>query len=79
VPSIMVEYRPKCRDFMASIELEDYVIKTSDFTEQTFWPLFERLRAESKRVCAQAEERILLYKRLQFAEAQKLEASLIAA
>lgn len=27
-PSIMLEYRPKCRDFMASLELENYSIRT---------------------------------------------------
>ncbi len=32
IPSLMMEYQPKCRDYMASIGMEKYVIKTSEFT-----------------------------------------------
>lgn len=72
VPSVMVEYRPKCRDFMASIGLEDYVIKTSDFTKEAFFELFEGLRTAADDYVAQAESRMLQYKQLQFAQAEKL-------
>ena len=31
IPSLMIEYGPKCKDFMASLNLERYTIKTLDF------------------------------------------------
>ena len=33
VPAISLEYRPKCRDFCASIDWEDYCVKTSELRE----------------------------------------------
>jgi hypothetical protein len=72
IPSIMVEYRPKCRDFMKSLDLEDYVIRTSEFTHKTFMTLHSKLIHNMQYVESHAESRILEYKHLQFARANQL-------
>jgi len=41
VPSIMLEYRPKCRDFMASVGLERYCIRTDELESQNLASLVE--------------------------------------
>ncbi len=72
VPSIMVEYRPKCRDFMASVGLEDYVVKTSELNLKDFMYLYEQLQNTQAAVISSVESRMLEYKHLQFARAKKL-------
>lgn len=42
-PAVMVEYRPKCRDFMESIQMEDFVIRTDQFTPQKAKEYVEQL------------------------------------
>jgi len=39
VPSIMLEYRPKCRDYMMSIGQEDYTIRTDKFKAEDVWDI----------------------------------------
>jgi len=36
-PSLMVEYRPKCRDYMQSIGQDEATIRTDRFTAETAW------------------------------------------
>lgn len=72
VPSVMVEYRPKCRDFMKSVGLEDYVIKTSDFTAESFAERFGQLAGRADDYVALAETKMLEYKQKQFAQAEAL-------
>jgi polysaccharide pyruvyl transferase WcaK-like protein len=72
VPAIMIEYRPKCRDFMASLGLEDYVIKTSDFQLRPFMKIYDRLQKNYDLVNSLAESRILEYKHMQFERAKEL-------
>jgi len=37
VPSVMLEYRPKCRDFMLSIDQQDNNIRTDEFKADYVW------------------------------------------
>jgi hypothetical protein len=37
VPSIMLEYRPKCRDYMMSIGQEDSTVRTDKFKAEDVW------------------------------------------
>jgi len=39
VPSIMIEYRPKCRDFMASIDQEHATIRSDEFRADHAWSM----------------------------------------
>ncbi len=43
VPSIMIEYRPKCRDFMASMGLEEYVVRSDSIEVDHLVSLSESL------------------------------------
>lgn len=43
VPTVMLEYRPKCRDFMQSIEHEHNVIKTDELRGEQIWELVRHL------------------------------------
>lgn len=72
VPAIMIEYRPKCRDFMASIGLEDYVVKTSEVEFKPFMKLYDRLQKNHTVIRSQSESQILEYKHIQATEAKKL-------
>ena len=76
VPSIMVEYRPKCLDFMSSVGLEEYVVKTSDFTLKDFLKLYEKVQKNHGKIKSETETRILEYKHIQFEHAKKLSAIL---
>jgi polysaccharide pyruvyl transferase WcaK-like protein len=40
-PSIMLEYRPKCRDYMESIGQGRFTFKTSDFRAGELWEIVE--------------------------------------
>jgi len=42
-PAIMLEYRPKCRDFMASIDMEQFNIRTDEFKASKVKDLVEEL------------------------------------
>lgn len=64
-PAIMIEYRPKCRDFMASIGMENFNLKTDEFCLERITPLFtelydnlEKYRVESNRVCLDFKSKI---------------------
>jgi hypothetical protein len=39
VPSVMVEYRPKCRDYMRSINQEDATIRSDEFDGVAAWDM----------------------------------------
>ena len=39
VPSLMLEYRPKCRDYMMSIGQEDKTIRTDQFKAEDVWDI----------------------------------------
>jgi polysaccharide pyruvyl transferase WcaK-like protein len=39
VPSVMVEYQPKCRDYMASIAQEDATVRTDQCRAELIWEM----------------------------------------
>lgn len=59
VPSIMLEYRPKCRDFMASVGLERYCLRTDELDDHELVSLVESVSAKRsdfiKKFCQAAE------------------------
>lgn len=74
VPSIMVEYRPKCRDYMKSIGQESLVVRADEFVASEVWA----------RACEIAENRELhsidlRRKVLEMQEYQRSEAQGLAA
>ncbi len=61
-PAVMVEYRPKCRDFMTSIGMEKFNIRTSDFSTETVMPFFTELYANLEEYRSKANKACLDYK-----------------
>lgn len=78
VPSVMIEYRPKCRDFMASVDLEDYVIRTDQFTAETAATMVERLLRDRQAVLEKLEKRIANHRSTQSAIAGIVREFLVA-
>lgn len=77
VPSVMVEYQPKCRDFMASVDMEQYIIKTSDFTPDAVQKLVGELIAKTPQLQKKLDTRIMGYKKIQSDIARRLESQLL--
>jgi len=57
-PAVMVEYRPKCRDFMSSIDMEHFNLRTDEFNVEKCKALVDELyldldsiRFKSNRLC----------------------------
>lgn len=46
VPSVMLEYRPKCRDYMMSIGREDHVVRTDEFKAEAVWDFVKLLSSQ---------------------------------
>ena len=58
VPSLMLEYRPKCRDFMASVGLQQYTVRTDAFTAQIGEAMVNELARRRTEISAQLDCRI---------------------
>ncbi len=50
VPSVMLEYRPKCRDYMASIGQEDATLRSDRFRADEAWELINAWDSDRCRV-----------------------------
>jgi polysaccharide pyruvyl transferase WcaK-like protein len=77
IPSIMVEYQPKCHDYMASIGMQDCVIKTSDFDESWVLEKLEYLSSHEFVVRAELDFQVLKYRKLQHRLASRLSQSVL--
>ncbi len=44
VPSIMIEYRPKCRDFMMSLELDNYSVTTESCNTENLMNVLDNIK-----------------------------------
>ena len=58
VPSIMLEYRPKCRDFMESVGQGDYTIRTDQYCGHAMWGKLLEMGADRGRLSASLRVRI---------------------
>jgi len=65
VPSIMMEYRPKCLDFMTSMGLESFNIRTSEVNSHKLFVLIESLLSQELIVSKKIEKKMLDFKKLQ--------------
>lgn len=72
IPAIMIEYNPKCRDFMASMDLEKFVIKTSEFKQEKAEKLLKQLISSYDKIQTQIDKKILYYKKLQYKYAKEI-------
>ena len=65
IPSLIIEYDPKCKDFMASLNLERYTIKTSDFKLNIVKRHINNLIKNREKIQQKLNEKIIMYKKKQ--------------
>lgn len=64
-PAIMVEYRPKCRDYMLAMEMPQYDYRCDDLNQQTMIDAVIKLSEDSRSYQEQLSTKISEFKRLQ--------------
>jgi polysaccharide pyruvyl transferase WcaK-like protein len=72
VPSIMLEYRPKGLDFMASLGLERFNVRTSDVEPKALLELLSDLVGRGDHWSQTIQQEVAKYKRLQETRARQL-------
>jgi polysaccharide pyruvyl transferase WcaK-like protein len=72
VPSIMLEYRPKCRDYMMSIGQEDVTIRTDHFEGENVWEMIQTLSSQRQRISELLYHAIKPLRQKQFRRAEEL-------
>lgn len=77
IPSIMIEYNPKCRDFMASINMERYTLTSSEFSQNKTNSLIEEIYNNYSNIQQGLNNEVLKYKKLQFKYANLIKDKLI--
>lgn len=78
IPSIMIEYQPKCRDYMASIDMEDYVVKTSEFTVEWALDTIQHLEDHFYSVRLDLEIQVAKHRTLLFERAKRISERILA-
>lgn len=79
IPSIMIEYQPKCRDYMASISMEQFVVKTSECTPEIIAEQINALEKSYEEVRRTLDDKVTVYRTNQYKLAKQLEDSLLEA
>jgi polysaccharide pyruvyl transferase WcaK-like protein len=77
VPSVMLEYRPKCRDYMLSIGQEDYVIRTDKFRSEEVWERACELNSERNRFSEALYQSIKPLRERQLRKASELQKAML--
>jgi polysaccharide pyruvyl transferase WcaK-like protein len=72
VPSMMLEYRPKCRDYMASIGQEHHTIRTDEFRAEEMWDIISEWSLKRELLSAELFRSIRRLREKQRAEAKRL-------
>jgi Polysaccharide pyruvyl transferase len=72
VPSIMLEYRPKGLDFMASVGLEQFNVRTSDVEPRALFDMLFQLVDHGTQFSEIIRTRLTEYKQLQESRAREL-------
>lgn len=65
VPSVMIGYRAKCRDYMESVRMQDYLMSSEVFTAQRGWMMLKKLEAGEMTIRQELDNQILYYLHLQ--------------
>lgn len=72
VPSLMLEYRPKCRDYMKSIGQEHMTIRSDEFHAGKAWEILNNLNANRQTVSKDLYESIRPLREKQKTKAEEL-------
>jgi len=76
VPSVMLEYNPKCRDYMESIGQGPNSLRTDEFTAEKVWEMVKNLFANRSAVSRRLFEEIAKFRKLQSLRASEICAKL---
>lgn len=76
VPSIMLEYRPKCRDYMQSIGHEQFTIRTDAFHGRQVWQIIAEMGCRRSELAARLRCTILDLRDRQIQRAREIVNSL---
>jgi polysaccharide pyruvyl transferase WcaK-like protein len=71
-PALMLEYRPKCFDFMKSLGLEDFCLRTDRVSVEAVGERLDRLCRESDTIRRKLFERVQSYQRKMAEQAAKV-------
>ncbi|MCR4337154.1 MAG: polysaccharide pyruvyl transferase family protein [Candidatus Omnitrophica bacterium] len=77
VPSIMLEYRPKCRDFMASMDLEKFNVRADQIDPKHVMSLIEELNTRWDFYQSQIYSKVRYYQEKQTEHSQSILKDLI--
>jgi polysaccharide pyruvyl transferase WcaK-like protein len=77
IPAIMLEYRPKCLDFMMSIGMERFSVRTDAVEPQGLAEKVQELVDTRERIGCELESKVLFYKEKQMKVAASLESVLM--
>jgi polysaccharide pyruvyl transferase WcaK-like protein len=72
VPALMIEYRPKCRDFMESIGADDFVIRADLLTVDHLLSSMEKLDARGPALISATSQRLEYFRQKQIATARRV-------
>jgi hypothetical protein len=72
VPSIMLEYRPKGLDFMASVDLERFNVRTSEVEPRALFDMLFELVDQGPQYSEAIRTRLSAYKQLQETRAREM-------
>ncbi len=72
VPSIMIDYNPKCLDFMKSVQCEQFNINIADVTTDVIYQKLSRLREIGTEMSRSTTAVLSLYKEKQLDAAEKI-------
>jgi len=61
-PSLMLEYRPKCRDFMMSMDLKDFNVRTDEVSSEILINMLDRLYHDRDTLQLHIHKRVNDYK-----------------
>ncbi len=72
-PAIMLEYRPKCLDYMLSMGMEKFNIRTNEISYRVIINLLEELYSKTNLIQKQLKGKIDFYKQLQLKAAENIQ------
>ena len=76
VPSVMLEYNPKCRDYMESIGQGEFTLRTDGFTAQQVWETVNHLLEKRSYFSKCLFETVSKFRKLQSIRASEISANL---
>jgi len=78
VPSVMLEYRPKCRDYMKSIGQEDATIRTDRVKAQEVWDILSAWNSEHQTASKALYDAVKALSEVQQSKANRLVATMMS-